>query len=496
MQAAGVVVAALVSFAVNGNRIVLRLDHGAAEVVWLDESTFRYRRVLDGALPAWQPSKRDAVPLEVKESPHSLRISSRVIGLEISKKDLLVSVRDRGGKELMRDAGTPEAAGVGVAWRRASPPGPFYGLGPRAEPQFDLRGKEIETERPFLLTSGGYGEFHPGGGTYRFDFRDLGTYRVTAPRIDYYFYYGPRFKQVFERHHEANGTPPEWKVDTPASGSWDTLRSSLLRLVHAAMSAELDPSFDMTPYRDAPPDLATRARQIGSLVPKVVTGRAGLSGFRQQLDSFFTAYVPDVEYHGYPTWHALPFQFPYDEECARHADEFMLGDEMLIAPIYDASGKRSLYLPQGTWTNLETNEEIPGRRAISVETKSLPVFARNGTIVPLDSGGGMALHYFPTLPAEFFLLEQDSGKYSQVHAAPAGDEMRLEIESAANRDYEWVAHHISVPSWVGFGDRQFAKAPGPGAVSKDTWFYDAAQKNLYIRVGLKAGEDSIVNLKF
>lgn len=496
MQAAGVVVATLVSFAVNGNRIVLKLDHGAAEVVWLDESTFRFRRVLDGSLPEWQPPRRDAVPLQVKDSPEALRISSRVIELAISKRDLLVAVRDSGGKELMRDAGPPEPTGGGVALRRVSPPGPIYGLGPRAEPQLDLRGKEIETDRPFLLTSGGYGEFHPGGGKYRFDLRDLGTYRVEGPRIDYYFYYGPHFKQVFEHHHEANGMPPEWKADTAAIGSWDTLRSSLLRLVHAAMSAELDPSFDLTPYRDAPSELATRARQIGSLVPKVVTGRAGLSGFRQQLDSFFSAYVPDVEYHGYPTWHALPFQFPFDAECARHADEFMLGDEMLIAPIYDATGKRSLYLPQGVWTNLETNEEIPGRRTITVSTPSLPVFARNGTIVPLDSQGGMAVHYFPTLPAEFFLLEQDSGKYSQIHAAPAGDEMRLEIESAKERDYEWVVHHIGMPSWVGFGDRQFAKAAGPNPTSNDTWYYDAPHKNLYVRVSAKAGADVIVNLKF
>ena len=37
-------------------------------------------------------------------------------------------------------------------------------------------------------------------------------------------------------------------------------------------------------------------------------------------------------------WHPLPFQFPDDPECALHADEFMLGDEMLIAPIVDAGG--------------------------------------------------------------------------------------------------------------------------------------------------------------
>ena len=74
----------------------------------------------------------------------------------------------------------------------------------------------------------------------------------------------------------------------------------------------------------------------------------------------------------------MPFQFPEDPECARHTDEFMLGDEMLIAPVYEPGNRRSVYLPQGIWTNLETNAALPGRRTVTVETSALPVFARNG----------------------------------------------------------------------------------------------------------------------
>ena len=497
LQAAAAVVATLVSFAADGNRIALNLDRGSAELVWINDSTFRFRRSLAGPLAEWRPAKPEAVAFQIHETPGALRVFSRLIEVSIAKKQLLITVRQRDGTPLMQDASPPQPSADGVEWSRVSPPGAFYGLGPRPEPELDRRGKDIETHRAFLLTSGGYGEYHPGPGAFHFDFRARDTYRIAAPRIDYYFYYGPRFKPIFEHHHDVSGTPPEWRVaDELLTGSWETLRTSLLRMVHAAMSAELDPAFDLMPYRNAAPELAERARQIGSLVPKVTTGSGGLSSFRQQLDSFFNAYVPDVAYHGFPMWHALPFQFPADQECARHADEFMLGDEMLIAPIYDATGKRSLYLPQGIWTNLETNEEFPGRRTISVATSSLPVFARNGTIVPLDSEAGITLHYFPTLAAEFFLLEEDIEKYSQVHAAPAGDEMRLEIESAKNRDYEWVVHHMAVPTSVGFGDRQYRRVERPNAMSNGTWFYDAAQRNLYVRVSVKAGEDAIVNLKF
>jgi alpha-glucosidase (family GH31 glycosyl hydrolase) len=220
----------------------------------------------------------------------------------------------------------------------------------------------------------------------------------------------------------------------------------------------------------------------------------GLSGFRKQLNSFFDIYDIEVRDHGHPTWHPLPFQFPDDPECARHADEFMLGDEMLIAPIYQPGGKRAAYLPQGIWTNLETNQVSQGRQTIAVETAVLPVFARNGAIVPLDSAGGMALHYFPSLGGEFFLIESETGEYTQIHAAPAADAMRLEIESKKDRAYQWVVHHVEQPKAVGFEGRTYQPAPSPLGLPDGAWYYDAAQKNLQVRVKVKAGEDRIINI--
>jgi alpha-glucosidase (family GH31 glycosyl hydrolase) len=189
-------------------------------------------------------------------------------------------------------------------------------------------------------------------------------------------------------------------------------------------------------------------------------------------------------------------QVPDDRQGALHADEFLLGDEMLVAPVYEPGDKRSVYLPRGTWTNLETNRATTGPRTIVVETKSLPVFARNGSIVPLDGTAGMALHYFPKLGGEFFLLEGDIAEYSQVHAAPALDIMRLEIESKKDRNYQWVVHHVERPSSVEFADRQYRQVTVLGELSDRTWFYDEARKNLHARVMVKAGEDCIINLNF
>jgi hypothetical protein len=276
---------------------------------------------------------------------------------------------------------------------------------------------------------------------------------------------------------------------------WLSLHEILLDFTHGAMAAKALGRFDLDEFAKMPPDLLQRARQIASLAPLVKHDSVELSDFRKQLDTFFASYAPETRDKGYPLWRPLPFEFFDDPECAHHADEFMLGDEMLIAPIYDTTGKRSLYLPQGIWTNLETNAVEQGRRTISVETQGLPVFARNGTIVPLDSQGVMALHYFPSLGAEFFLLENAAAAWSQVHAAPAGDILRLEIESKVARDYQWVVHHVERPAEVGFEERTYAEADAQAGLTDRTWFYDAGQKNLHVRVRVAAGEDCVIHVR-
>jgi alpha-glucosidase (family GH31 glycosyl hydrolase) len=158
---------------------------------------------------------------------------------------------------------------------------------------------------------------------------------------------------------------------------------------------------------------------------------------------------------------------------------------MLVAPIYEPVNKRQVYFPPGTWTSLDTDQQYPGRRTAAIETDGLPVFAHNGAIVPLDSAdGGIGLHYFPSLGGEFFFLEKDFGTYSQVHAAPAGDILRLEIESKKDRVYRWVIHHVERPTSVGFEDHRYK------------WSYDAARKNLAIEVPVKAGEDNVIHVSW
>ncbi|HTS61840.1 MAG TPA: hypothetical protein VMH28_07435 [Candidatus Acidoferrales bacterium] len=492
--------ATLLTVAPHGNRIDLQLDRGSAEIRWVSAGTFRFRRVLEGPLPELNWAERDPVAVDIADSPDTVRLRSRALEIVVTKKGALLEVRRARGGTLSRDVAEPLSQAAGVTQEREAPAGSdFFGLGPRTDSSFSLAGKSLRAEIPFFVSTAGYGEYHAGAGSYHFDFAAAGggggpRYKIAGTEIDYFFYYGPTPKEIFEEHNAVYHTPA-WTVAADRFGSWTALRAAMVRIVQGAMSAANAPLFDLAPYNGAPEELQTRARQLGSIVARVTPGTVGLSGLRKQLETFFGTYNAELQDRGFPVWHPLPFQFPDDPEGTRHTDEFMLGDEMLIAPICEPGEQRSVYLPRGIWTNLETDEVTQGPRTITVKTKSLPVFAKNGSIVPLNSGNAMALHYFPKSGGEFFLLEPDVADYSQVYAAPALDFVRLEIESKKDRDYQWVVHHLDKPSNVGFNGKPYRQVE-VGEMGDRTWSYDPRTRRLQVRAAVKAGEDCIVDVEF
>ena len=184
--------ATLLACVPHGNRIELQLDRGGAELLWMTPSTFRFRRALDGFLPELPAADRDPVRTVIDDTPGAVRLRSQFLDIAISKHGLLLRVRRADGAPLMTDLSEPAPAPGGVAWDRQALPGvEFYGLGPSTDPDLGLRGKMVRAEVPLLISTAEYGEYHPGLGSYRFDFTAPDRYGIVAPGIDYFFYYGP-----------------------------------------------------------------------------------------------------------------------------------------------------------------------------------------------------------------------------------------------------------------------------------------------------------------
>jgi alpha-D-xyloside xylohydrolase len=65
----------------------------------------------------------------------------------------------------------------------------------------------------------------------------------------------------------------------------------------------------------------------------------------------------------------------------------MLGDSLLVAPVFSADGWVEYYLPEGRWTHLLTGEARTGPRWYREHHGflSLPVFARPGAVLPIGA---------------------------------------------------------------------------------------------------------------
>jgi len=90
---------------------------------------------------------------------------------------------------------------------------------------------------------------------------------------------------------------------------------------------------------------------------------------------------------GTPMLRAMLLEFPADPASDTLDRQYMLGDSLLVAPVFNAEGDVSYYLPEGAWTQLLTGEVQQGGRWYKDNHNflSLPLFVRPGTILPLGA---------------------------------------------------------------------------------------------------------------
>ncbi|MBP5454144.1 MAG: alpha-xylosidase [Lachnospiraceae bacterium] len=96
-------------------------------------------------------------------------------------------------------------------------------------------------------------------------------------------------------------------------------------------------------------------------------------------------YKTAVDAHtlGIPTMRSMVMEFTEDR-CTHHLDkQYMLGDSLLVAPIFNDESIGNFYLPAGKWTNLFTNETYEGGKWYSqkFDYLSIPLFVKENSIV-------------------------------------------------------------------------------------------------------------------
>lgn len=196
--------------------------------------------------------------------------------------------------------------------------------------------------------------------------------------------------------------PVHWGGD--CSSDYPSMAESLRAGLSFGMSGFGYWSHDIAGFEDqASPDLYKRWTQFGLLsshsryhgstaykVPwlygdEAVDVAREFTELKLQLKPYLLKMAQETHETGVPMMRAMVLEFPDDPTCEDIDTQYMLGDDLLVAPVFREDGVARFYVPDdGTgqaWTNIITDTAYePGKwYTEQYDYHTLPVLARPGT---------------------------------------------------------------------------------------------------------------------
>ena len=128
---------------------------------------------------------------------------------------------------------------------------------------------------------------------------------------------------------------------------------------------------------------------------------------------------------GIPMMRSMVLEFPEDSSAQTLDRQYMLGDNLLVAPIFNDRGEVDFYVPEGRWTNYLTNEVLEGGRWYHEvhDYMTLPLLARPDSIIIEGSVDNQAEYdYAKDIIVHIFELSDGRSAETRVY-----DKLGLEI---------------------------------------------------------------------
>lgn len=144
---------------------------------------------------------------------------------------------------------------------------------------------------------------------------------------------------------------------------------------------------------------------------------------RYELIPYFYDLMRNCEKTGAPILRPLVFHYPQDKNVRNLNDEFMVGEELLVAPVTEQGATaRMVYLPEGTWYDYWTREKVEGGRRFIKEAPldTCPIYVKSGSVLPKYP---KQLYIGEVSEEELTLtLEVYPGKGSYIHYRDNGED--------------------------------------------------------------------------
>ena len=147
---------------------------------------------------------------------------------------------------------------------------------------------------------------------------------------------------------------------------------------------------------------------------------------------------------GVPVIRPMVLEFAGDRTCGYLDRQYMLGESLLVAPVFSDDSTVEYYLPTGKWTNFLTGAKVEGGRWIQEKHGylSLPLMARPNSIIAVgnvdnkpdyDFADGVTFHIFELAEgksASTAVFGKDGQKKISLTVKLTGKEISIESSTA------------------------------------------------------------------
>jgi alpha-D-xyloside xylohydrolase len=126
--------------------------------------------------------------------------------------------------------------------------------------------------------------------------------------------------------------------------------------------------------------------EFGDQAVEVVRSFAGL---KMRLMPYLLAAAHEAAAGGVPVMRAMVLEFMDDPSCLHLDRQYMLGPDLLVAPVFTDDGTVTYYVPDGEWLGLESGLPVrgPGWRTERHGYHSLPLLVRPGAVIATGAAG-------------------------------------------------------------------------------------------------------------
>jgi len=141
-----------------------------------------------------------------------------------------------------------------------------------------------------------------------------------------------------------------------------------------------------TPFFRNHSNLGTHSQEPWAYGPKVGAICKRYIELRYRLLPYLYLLFVEAHRSGTPIMRPLSWHYQDDPAAARIDDQFLLGADLLIAPILrQGATARSVYLPRGQWFDFWTGESHTGGMHVlaKADLDVIPLYVRSGSLLPM-----------------------------------------------------------------------------------------------------------------